>query len=156
MLAALEQPLLEETWKLNERLLCKSLPAFAVVYWTCRNPWADDEQSSKISFQLTTSSFGDAFTVGCKQLSFGERDFSDLWQKRKKIRIGFGMNSCAMSHLVAIQSFHTEVKFTEATITSQQRPSIISEEDSDFVFHMRLLASTTDYVTWDVNWMFGL
>lgn len=154
MLAALKKPLLEEAWKLNKRFFGKSLTAFAIVDRTRGNSRADNKQPSKISFQLTTSRFGDALTVGCEQLSLGERDFGDLWQK--KIRIKSDMNLCDMSHLIAIQIFHAEVKFTKATVTSQQEPSIISKEDSDFEFHMRLLASTTHNVTRDVNWMFGL
>lgn len=59
------------------------------------------------------------------------------------------------THLVAVQSFHAQMKLTETAVASQQKPSII-EEDSDFVFNVSLFSSATHYVTGDVNRMFRL
>lgn len=64
------------------------------------------------------------------------------------------MDSHKRTYLVTVQSFHAEMKLTEAAEASQQKPSIIGKEDSDFVFYMRLFSGATHDVAWDVNWMF--
>lgn len=57
---------------------------------------------------------------------------------------------CA-AHLIAIKSFHVEMKLPKAAEPAKQKPPVVDEEDSDFVFDVRLLAGTTHDVARDVN-----
>lgn len=86
--------------------------------------------------------------------SAGCRSFHVLNEKSTQLSAP-SWGAARNTHLFTVKRLHAQMELTEATEATQQEPSIIGEENPDFIFHVSLLACASHDVAGDVKRMFG-
>lgn len=82
--------------------------------------------------------------------SAGSRSFHVLNEKSTQLSASW-WGAARNPHLFTVERLHAQMELTEAAEAAQQEPSIIGEENPDFVFHVSLLAGPSHDVAGDVN-----